>query len=78
MAAELRKVVLDLKPGQASKPLPTDGGLQIIMVCERQDPASNLPGRQDVQRMLTEQKLELQSRRFLRDLRQTAFVDIRA
>jgi peptidyl-prolyl cis-trans isomerase SurA len=78
MAAELRKVVLDLKPGQASKPLPAEGGLQILMVCERQDPPSNLPSRQDVQRMLAEQKMELQARRFLRDLRQTAFVDIRA
>jgi peptidyl-prolyl cis-trans isomerase SurA len=78
MAAELRKVVLDLKPGQASKPLPTEGGLQILMVCERKDPPSNLPDRQEVQRMLSEQKMELQARRFLRDLRQTAFVDIRA
>lgn len=78
MAAELRKVVLGLKPGQASAPLPTEGGLQILMVCERTDPPSNLPSRQDVQRMLAEQKLELQARRFLRDLRQTAFVDIRA
>jgi peptidyl-prolyl cis-trans isomerase SurA len=78
MAPELRKVVLELKPGQASKPLPTEGGLQILMVCERKDPPSNLPSRQDVQRMLTEQKLELQARRLLRDLRQTAFVDIRA
>ncbi len=78
MAAELRKVVLDLKPGQASRPLPTEGGLQILMVCERKDPPSNLPSRLDVQRMLIEQKMELQARRFLRDLRQTAFVDIRA
>lgn len=78
MAAELRKVVLGLKPGQASAPLPTEGGLQILMVCQRTDPPSNLPSRQEVQRMLAEQKLELQARRFLRDLRQTAFVDIRA
>lgn len=78
MAAGLRKVVLGLKPGEASRPLPTEGGLQILMVCERTDPPSNLPSRQDVQRMLTEQKLELQARRLLRDLRQTAFVDIRA
>jgi peptidyl-prolyl cis-trans isomerase SurA len=78
MAADLRQVVLDLKPGQASKPLPTEDGLRILMVCERKDPPSNLPSRQDVQRMLTEQKFEMQARRFLRDLRQTAFVDIRA
>lgn len=78
MAPELRKSVLDLKVGQPSKPLPTEGGVRILMVCERKDPPSNLPSRQDVQRMLTEQKMEMQARRFLRDLRQTAFVDIRA
>lgn len=78
MAADLRKVVLDLKVGQPSKPLPTEGGVRVLMVCERKDPPSNLPSRQDVFRMLTEQKLELQARRLLRDLRQTAFVDIRA
>jgi len=78
MAAALRKVVLDLKVGQASKPLLTEEGLRIIMVCERKDPPSSLPNRQQVQRMLVEQKMEMQARRFLRDLRQTAFVDIRA
>ena len=78
MAAALRQVVLDLKVGQASRPLQGDGNLRIIMVCERKDPTSNLPNRQDIQRMLSDQKMEVQARRFLRDLRQTAFVDIRA
>lgn len=78
MAAGLRKVVLDLKVGQASRPLQGDGNLRIIMVCERKEAPSNLPIRLDIQRMLSEQKLELQARRLLRDLRQTAFVDIRA
>lgn len=78
MAAALRRVVLDLKVGQASRPLQGDGNLRIIMVCERKDPPSNLPNRLDIQRMLAEQKIEVQARRFLRDLRQTAFVDIRA
>lgn len=78
MPAELRKVVLGLKVGEPSKPLPVQGGLRVLMVCERKDPPSNLPSRQDVARMLVEQKLEMQARRFLRDLRQTAFVDIRA
>ena len=78
MAAEIRNVVLALKVGEASKPLVGDGGARILMVCERKDPPSNLPTEQDVQRMLTEQKMEMQARRLLRDLRQTAFVDIRA
>lgn len=78
MAPDLRKVVLGLKVGQPSQPIATEGGLRVLMVCERQDPPSNLPDRQEIQRTLVEQKLELQARRLLRDLRQTAFVDIRA
>lgn len=79
MAADLRQTVLALKVGQASKPLPADdGGVRILMVCEREDAPSNLPSRQNVTAMLTEQKLEMQARRLLRDLRQMAFVDIRA
>lgn len=78
MATDLRKVVLGLKVGQPSQPIPTEGGLRVLMVCERQDPPSNLPDRLDIQRTLIEQKMEMQARRLLRDLRQTAFVDIRA
>jgi peptidyl-prolyl cis-trans isomerase SurA len=78
LAGDLRKVVSGLEVGKPSQPFPVEGGLRVVMVCEREEPVSNLPSRQEIQRMLGEQKLELQSRRFLRDLRQSAFVDIRA
>lgn len=78
LSADMRKVVANLEVGQASQPFPVDGGVRILMVCERESPVANLPSRQEVQRLLAEQKMELQSRRFLRDLRQSAFVDIRA
>ena len=78
LAADMRKIVGSLEVGQPSQPFPVEGGLRVVMVCEREEPASNLPSRQEVQRMLGEQKLELQSRRFLRDLRQSAFIDVRA
>ena len=48
------------------------------MVCERHEAAgAGLPPRDDVERMLQAEKYEQFSRRLLRDLRQTAFVDIR-
>jgi len=78
LAGDLRKIVSNLEIGKPSQPFPVDGGLRVVMVCEREEPIANLPSRQDIQRMLAEQKMELQSRRFLRDLRQSAFVDIRA
>jgi peptidyl-prolyl cis-trans isomerase SurA len=78
LAPDMRKVVAGLEVGQPSQPFLVDGGVRILMVCERESPVANLPSRQEVQRLLSEQKMELQSRRFLRDLRQSAFVDIRA
>lgn len=78
LAGDLRKIVSGIEVGKPSQPFPVEGGLRVVMVCEREEPVANLPSRQEIQRMLGEQKLELQSRRFLRDLRQSAFVDIRA
>jgi peptidyl-prolyl cis-trans isomerase SurA len=78
LAGDLRKVVSNLEVGKPSQPFPVEGGLRVVMVCEREEPIANLPSRQEIQRILAEQKMELQSRRFLRDLRQSAFVDIRA
>jgi len=78
LSNDMRKIVSNLPVGQPSQPFPVEGGLRVVMVCEREEPIANLPSRQEIQRQLSEQKLELQSRRFLRDLRQNAFVDIRA
>ena len=78
LAADMRKIVSALEIGKPSQPFQVEGGLRVVMVCEREEPVANLPNRQEVTRILGEQKMELQSRRFLRDLRQSAFVDIRA
>lgn len=78
MAPEFRGLVSGLAIGHASDPLPAQNGVQIVMVCERHEAAgASAPPRDDVERMLQGEKFEQFSRRLLRDLRQTAFVDIR-
>lgn len=78
MAPDLRQVVSGLAVGHASEPLPAPGGLQVLMVCERHDgEAAKPPSREEVERMLQGEKLEQFARRLIRDLRQSAFVDIR-
>jgi hypothetical protein len=47
------------------------------MVCSRQGGEAAIPSLDDVGRVLTAQKLEQFSQRLLRDLRQTAFIDLR-
>lgn len=78
MAPEFRNLISGLQVGHASDPLPAQNGVQIVMVCERHEAAgASSPPRDDVERMLQAEKFEQFSRRLLRDLRQTAFVDIR-
>ena len=77
LPAELRSVVLGLKVSEASKPMPTRGGIGIIMVCKRTDPSVALPTQDQVYDELMHARLDQISRRYLRDLRRSAYVDIR-
>ncbi len=77
LAPKLRTTVKDLPIGIPSQPIQTEAGMHLLMVCERPDSASPVNDRQQVQLNLTMEKLDLFTRRYLRDLRRTAFVDIR-
>jgi peptidyl-prolyl cis-trans isomerase SurA len=78
MTPDLRSIISKLPVGGITEPLPTPGGVQVIMVCERQEgAAAELPPRGEVERMLQSEKLEAFAHRLLRDLRQSAFIDIR-
>lgn len=74
---ELRKTVLDLKIAEASPPVTVPGGIGVIMVCQRQDPADKIPSRDEMTNILARQRLDALARRYLRDLQRTAFVDER-
>ena len=74
----MRSFVLGLEPGQASQPIVQKNGVGVIMVCEK--PASStptVPTREEVNETLMRQRLETLARRYIRDLRRTAFVDVR-
>jgi len=77
LAPDIRGVVLGLKVSQASKPLPMRGGVGIIMVCKRADPSAAVPTQDQVYDELMHVRLDQISRRYLRDLRRSAYVDIR-
>jgi peptidyl-prolyl cis-trans isomerase SurA len=72
---QLRQVVADLAVGVASEPRRTAAGVQIIMVCNRQE-AGALP-REQIRDTLLRQRVDMLSRRYLRDLRRSAFIDLR-
>jgi peptidyl-prolyl cis-trans isomerase SurA len=74
---ELRATVLALKVGEASKPLPARGGIGVIMVCQRTDPPSPVPNTDQVYDQIMRQRMDQMARRYLRDLRRSAYVDVR-
>lgn len=76
LPAHLRDIVLSQPLNSATKPIATEGGQLVLMVCARDVPSS-LPTRDQVVGRMEGERLEMMSRRQLRDLRRAAFVDIR-
>ena len=77
IAPNLRQLAQELEINQVSAPIKTEGGLVVIMVCSRKSSMNEQSIRQRIAMSLSEQKAGLVSRRLLRDLRQSAFIDIR-
>jgi peptidyl-prolyl cis-trans isomerase SurA len=77
LPAGVRQAALGLAVAEASKPLPLPGGIGVIMVCQRKEPQGGLPTRDEISDSLARERLDTLARRYLRDLRRGAFVDIR-
>lgn len=92
LSAPIQPLILSLKAGRSSSPLNRGDAAVILMVCERQDPPVRYveeeilapkvetpppPTRDAVARGLEDEKMEMESRRMLRDLRRSAYLDIR-
>jgi len=75
----MRNIVLGLEVGQASPPIVQKNGVGVIMMCEKAAPSSapTVLSRDETAETLMRQRLETLARRYMRDLRRTAFVDVR-
>ncbi len=77
MPLDLRQAVHQLETMELSAPLPFGGGYRILMICNRDEAKVDLPSRNAMRQIIGNRRLELQARRYLRDLRRSAFVDFR-
>lgn len=77
LAAPLQPPLMGLQPDQISQPLRGPAGLMLLMVCDRETQEIGLPSRDQVKDRLFREKLDRLARRYLRDLRRAAFLDIR-
>jgi peptidyl-prolyl cis-trans isomerase SurA len=73
---EARQAINGLNVNQPSAPLRTPEGVKILMICKREG-GDGMPSRDTVTNGLMQQRMELLARRYIRELRQTATVDIR-
>jgi len=76
LAADLRPAAMTLEVGKASEPVDMKNGVAVIMICDRSGD-DVLPSSQEIRARMVTQRLELLTRRYLRDLRRSAFLDVR-
>ncbi len=76
MSPEMRNLANRLSIGQASEPIVQRNGVGVIMVCAKST-AGGAATRDDVTETLLRQRLDTVARRYLRDLRRNAYVDVR-
>ncbi len=74
LPATIRDAVKGLPIGKPSAPIEVPGGISVLVVCERVDRGVN---RKRIHDRLVGARLDILSRRYLRDLRRSANVDIR-
>ena len=74
---EFQSVVRELPIGKGSAPILRETGIHVIVVCDRKIDSIETPDREAIARALGNTRLSLMARRYLRDLRRDAIVEIR-
>lgn len=74
---QISQLVSSLGIGQPTAPLMTDQGAMLMMVCDRVVPEGSLPPPDQVRNALFQERMDLQQRRYLRDLRRQATIENR-
>ena len=75
LTGDFRTPAEGLPLNQLSQPIRTPVGLHLLMVCDRQTGHVDLPSRDEIQNRLDGQQLSMLSRRYLRDLRNSATIE---
>ncbi len=73
---EMYEQIPKLSPGGAAGPFRVAEGLQVVSLCSKEG-ASGLPAREVIAQQILLQKLEAAGRRYMRDLRRLATIDIK-
>jgi len=74
----LQNMMVPMQVGQATLPYGNlDDGVRVLVICGRDEVAPDQPNFDDIENQLTEERVNLRARRYLRDLRQDAVIEFR-
>ena len=75
----IRNVVKNVQAGKISDPVKTPDGVLILMVCSRDGGGGviKLPARDDIADKLMRERMALSARRYMREIRLSAVIDVR-
>ncbi|HUN53256.1 MAG TPA: peptidylprolyl isomerase [Candidatus Sulfotelmatobacter sp.] len=77
MPVPVRPLVANLQVGKATQPMRNENFVRILVLCNRVDKKATIPTPEEMRQTLLNRRLEQLSRRYLRDLRRDAIVEIR-
>lgn len=74
----LQEMMLEMQVGQATRPFGSvEEGVRVLVLCGRDIADPTMPSFDQVYAQLNEERINLRSRRYLRDLRRDAIIDFR-
>ena len=73
----LKIIAENLKTGDISTPFASREGIRLYMLCNKKEVEIVPADHEEIYRMLTQQKMELEAQKYIRNLRREVFIDIR-
>jgi peptidyl-prolyl cis-trans isomerase SurA len=74
----LQEIILPMQVGQATQPFGSiEEGVRVLVICGRDEIAAAEPSYDEVYNRLNEERINIRSRRYLRDLRRDAIIEFR-
>ena len=77
LPSQTQNLLKSLDVGKPGKPIQSGDGIIVLMICDRSGSVSAATIRDNIEANLLNKRLDILARRHLRDLRRTAFLDVR-
>ena len=76
---QLQPILVDMRIGESTPPFGgSEGGIHALVLCGRDDPADKtLPSTEEVSSQMTDERVNMRARRYLRDIRRDAVIEYR-